>query len=91
MVAIRYTWNPGKRRSNLERHGIDFSTSQDFEWDTAKVARDERFEYGEHRYVAYGRIRVRVHAMVFTFRSGVVHVISLRKANRREVKAYEEA
>lgn len=31
----------------------------------------------------------RLHAMVFTPRAGKVHVISLRKANRREMRRYE--
>jgi uncharacterized DUF497 family protein len=32
----------------------------------------------------------RLHAAVFTPRAGKVHVISFRKANQREVKAYEQ-
>ncbi|MBP9592613.1 MAG: BrnT family toxin [Steroidobacteraceae bacterium] len=31
----------------------------------------------------------RLHALVFTPRAGRVHVISLRKANRREIRLYE--
>jgi hypothetical protein len=90
-MAVRYTWNPSKRRINIERHGgIDFTTVYEFDWETAKVAPDERFDYGEYRYVAYGLIGRHLHAMVFTYCGGAVQVISLRKANRREVRVYEE-
>ena len=46
--------------------------------------------YGERRYLALGMIGDRLHAAMFTPRAGKVHVISLRKANQREVKAYEQ-
>ena len=49
---------------------------------------DTRRDYGERRIIAYGLIRGRLHVCVYTLR-GVVHrIISLRKANRREVDAY---
>ncbi|HQR54229.1 MAG TPA: BrnT family toxin [Burkholderiales bacterium] len=53
------------------------------------MAEDLRKEYGEQRFQALGLVAGRLHAMVFTPRSGKVHVISLRKANRREVRRYE--
>jgi uncharacterized protein len=46
-------------------------------------------DYGERRFQALGLIAGRLHALVFTPRAGLVHVISLRKANRREIKLYE--
>jgi uncharacterized DUF497 family protein len=44
----------------------------------------------EARFQALGEIDGRVYMLVFTPRGGDVHVISLRKANRREIKRYEE-
>lgn len=38
---------------------------------------------------ALGVIDGRLHVLVFTPRAGKTHVISLRKANRREVNRYE--
>jgi uncharacterized protein len=55
------------------------------------IRRDERHDYGEARYCALGHIHHRLFSLVFTPRDGAVHVISLRKANRREVNRYEEA
>jgi hypothetical protein len=50
---------------------------------------DTRRDYGETRYIALGHIGDRVHSLVFTPRGDALHVISLRKANRREVRRYE--
>ena len=46
---------------------------------------DTRKDYGEHRFRVLGFIDERLYAIVFTPRAGKVHVISLRKANFREV------
>jgi uncharacterized DUF497 family protein len=72
-------------------HGIDFTAAYRFEWDTARIDPDTRRDYGEQRFVALGRIGLRVHVLVFTPRGEVVRVISLRKANRREIRHYEES
>ncbi|MHB1654970.1 MAG: BrnA antitoxin family protein [Burkholderiales bacterium] len=46
--------------------------------------------YGKRRYRALGLIGDRLYAVVFTPRADTVHVISLRRANHREVKNYEQ-
>jgi len=88
--AVRYVWDEAKRAANLLDHGIDFSAAYRFNWDNAKVDPDVRRDYGEQRFVALGRIGPRLHVLVFTPRGEVVRVISLRKANQRELKRYEE-
>jgi uncharacterized DUF497 family protein len=60
-----------------------------FEWDSALIVEDIRKDYGERRFQALGLIEGRLHVLVFTPRAGKTHVISLRKANKREVKRYE--
>ena len=83
------SFDPAKSDRNIARRGISFEVAEQFEWDTALLAEDLRKEYGERRFQALGFIAGRLHAMVFTPRAGKVHVISLRKANRREVRRYE--
>ncbi len=83
------SFDPAKNERNIASRGISFQVAEQFEWDTALVVEDLRQTYGERRFQALGIIAGRLHAMVFTPRSGKVHVISLRKANRREVKRYE--
>jgi len=62
-----------------------------FDFQTATVKVDDRKDYGETRYVAYGLVGARLHALVFTPRGDALHVISFRKANQREVRNYENA
>ncbi len=61
-------------------------------WPLSGLARSSsriRRDYGEQRFQAIGYIDVRLHVLVFPPRGRTLHVISLRKANSREVKRYE--
>ena len=49
---------------------------------------DDRFEYGEARTLAFGLIGGRLFVCVFADRDSERRVISLRKANSREVRRY---
>ena len=83
------SFDPRKNERNITQRGLPFELVEDFEWDSALVIEDIRKDYGERRFQALGLIMGRLHALVFTPRAGLVHVISLRKANRREVRLYE--
>jgi hypothetical protein len=83
------TFEPAKNEVNVRRRGLPFSLVKDeFDWQTAKVIEDARRNYGERRFRAFGYIGARLFAVVFTPRAGGMHVISLRKANRREVRKH---
>ena len=49
---VRYEWDIEKNRVNLEKHKIDFSKVESFEWNTAVERRSDRFQ--EPRWVAIG-------------------------------------
>lgn len=83
-----YTWDPPKNVTNLRDHGVDFAAAQLFEWEFAVVEIDDRDDYGELREVATGFIGDVLHVLVFTVRGDATHIISLRKANKRERKAF---
>lgn len=82
-------FDPVKDRKNREKHGIGFDRVEDFDFDTAVFDVDPR-PYAEVRYRAIGWIGDRVYVLVYTIRSGRIRVISLRKANKREVRQNEE-
>ena len=82
-------FDPAKNGINRDKHGIDLSLAAEFEFETALEKVDDRREYGEIRYQAMGYIAGRLHLMVYTMRGDVVRVISLRKANQREIEEYE--
>jgi len=83
------TFDPAKSDANARKRGLPFSlVKDDFDWATAQVIEDTRKDYGERRYRALGFIGTRLHAVVYTLRATALHVISLRKANRREETHY---
>jgi uncharacterized protein len=86
-VAI--TYDPIKNARNIALRGISFDRASEFDWSGALVVEDDRKDYGEARFQALGYIEERLHMLVFTPRAGGLHVISLRKANQREVTRYE--
>ncbi|MFS8037950.1 BrnT family toxin [Xanthobacter sp. AM11] len=79
-----------KAATNLAKHRVPMRAASRFEWDSALERIDARQPYGEVRCTAIGFIGERLHVMVFTRRGLHVRVISLRKANIREVKFYVE-
>jgi len=88
-MGVLYQFDAAKARANLVVHGIDFGAAAQFDWDSALVLADTRRDYGEPRFIALGLIGNRVHVMVFTPRGEMVRIISLRKANAREISRYE--
>lgn len=85
----KITFDPAKNAANIRERGLPFSLVKDeFDWSTAQVIVDKRRDYGERRYRALGFIGSRLYAVVYTPRATGMHVISLRKANRREVRRY---
>ncbi|MFQ5345559.1 MAG: BrnT family toxin [Mariprofundus sp.] len=86
---MAYEWDEGKRTINLEKHGIDFSAIHLFDWESATIFADQRIDYNEPRMVAYGRIKGRLIVVVYAMRGDKsIRVISMRKANKREVVKY---
>lgn len=80
-----------KDRVNIEKHGVSLAAAADIEWDDALSWEDERNNYGEPRMCAIGYIGMRLFYVVYVDRMDVRRIISLRKANTREVKRYAEA
>ena len=86
---MEYEWDDDKQQINQAKHGVDFQVVLEFEWDTALETVDDRRDYEEQRWVALGLIKERLHVLVYTIRMENIRVISLRKANSREVQYYE--
>jgi uncharacterized DUF497 family protein len=83
-----YEFDSGKDRTNIGKHGLSLADAQYFEWETAVIREDLRKQYSEQRLEATGLIGERLHIMVYCRRDNAVRVISLRRANPREVKRY---
>lgn len=84
-------FDPLKSARNAQERGLSFERAADFDWEDAVVIADVRREYGEPRLVATGFIDGRLHVLCFVRIAGGIRVISLRRANVREVLGYEQA
>jgi uncharacterized protein len=87
---VEWTFDPAKDAVNREKHGVSLALAEVlFSGPHISIA-DNRFDYGETRQIAFGFINKRLFVCVYIDRDGGRRVISLRKANTREVKRYGE-
>jgi len=87
---MEITFDPAKDKSNQRKHGVSLSLAQEIDWPKVMAKPDTRQDYGEVREIGYAVIGDRLYCVAFTQRAGKMHVISLRKANSREVRNYVE-
>lgn len=87
-MEVRY--DPAKNQANMARHGISFERVAECDWTAAQIRQDDRYDYGEARFIAYVPLEERLYNIVFTLRDDTMRVISFRKANARERKRYEK-
>lgn len=85
---MRIEFDPAKDISNQSKHGVSLSLAGELDWEAALVWIDERFEYGETRIIALPQRTEILCYVAFVDRGNVRRIISLRRANRREVKYY---
>ncbi|OQS56219.1 hypothetical protein ASU3_10490 [Actinobacillus suis] len=86
---MKLEYDEQKSLRNEQERGLPFSVAQNFEFDTAFIEQDIRFEYSKPRFKVIGFIHERLFVIVFCLRNENYRIISLRKANPREVKKYE--
>lgn len=88
---MKFQWDDEKSEACFKSRGFDFAYAASvFADPSRKVREDARFSYGEARYELLGRIEGRIYVVIFTIRAQELRIISARKANRREVKRYED-
>jgi uncharacterized protein len=89
---MQYEWDEAKNVANQHKHEVNFEIAlKIFEGPVFNVV-DERRDYGEVRTLSVGRVDdLFILAVVHTDRAGNRRIISARRANRIERKAYEEA
>lgn len=87
---MKIEFDPAKDAANQTKHGVPLSVAEDLDWEAALVWVDERFAYGELRMIALAPKTEVLYYVAFVERDEVRRVISLRRANRREVKHYVE-
>jgi hypothetical protein len=87
---MEFEWDENKRLTNIRQHGIDFvDVPEIFDRETVTIE-DDRFEYGEERFITFGLLQGWVVAVVHTERDDRIRIISARKATKYEQRAYFE-
>ncbi|MBD2207196.1 BrnT family toxin [Calothrix sp. FACHB-1219] len=87
---MEFEWDEDKRLANIRKHGIDFiDVPSVFDGDIVTIE-DDRFSYGEQRFVSFGLLQGRVIAIVNTERENRTRIISARKATKYEQRTYFE-
>jgi len=81
-------FDPDKDAANVAKHGISLAQAQHFDWDTAFIWPDDRFAYDELRMTGWGFIGADVVRIAFVEREGVYRIISLRPAEKQEIRRY---
>jgi uncharacterized protein len=89
---VEIEFNPLKADINRAKHGVSMEAASGFDWDTALEREDDRFDYGEVRFVAIGLIDARLDMIIFTEGSDddAVRIISPRPAEKHEMRFYYE-
>lgn len=87
---MRFQFDPKKSSANTAQHGVSLAFAEQLDWDCALVWVDDRFDYDEVRMIALAPNTATLYYVAFVDRAESRRIISLRKANRREVKHYVE-
>jgi uncharacterized DUF497 family protein len=85
---VKITFDPVKRLVTLQERGLDFATDAEkvFASDDTVTFADDRFNYGEVRWLTIGWMNGRTVVMVWTDRAPNRHIISMRYCHAKEAE-----
>ena len=87
---MRFTWDEAKRKINLNRHEFDFKDVGPVFSGLTFTFEDDRFAYDEYRFVTLGVSHNAVVSIVHTETEHEIHIISFRRATKREIALYRD-
>ncbi|MGH8596813.1 MAG: BrnT family toxin [Gammaproteobacteria bacterium] len=85
------SFDPGKDAANRKKHGIPLTEGDGVLNDPLALTIEDSSSQGEQRFISiginvFGNLRV----VVYAFRDEDVRIISVRKAEPKEIRAYEK-
>lgn len=87
---MEFTCNPIKNETNIRDRGLPLLTARLLFNSRLLVREDTRKAYPERRFIGYNTIDGRLMVVVFCAPANDhIHIISFRKANRREQTKFE--
>ena len=87
---MRFEWDAAKNKANLKKHGLSFEDAELVFSGPIVTVEDDRRHYGEQLFSALGTLALRVIYVAYTIRGESIRIISMRKANEREKRIYQE-
>ena len=88
---MEFSWSETKRAANLKAHGLDFVDAPRVFEGVTYTFEDDRFSYGEQRFVTLGLLAGIPVSVVHTESDHEIRVFSFRNATRREAQIYFDA
>ena len=88
---MEFAWSEAKRATNIRAHGLDFVDVPRLFEGVTYTFEDDRFSYGEQRFVNLGLLAGIPVSVVHTESEHEIRVISFRKATKREAQIYFDA
>lgn len=87
---MKLEWDESKRQATLAERGLDFADCAEVFGGATHNFPDERKDYGEPRIISVGFLRRRMVVIVYTPRGGGRRIISMRYANERERRYFDQ-
>jgi uncharacterized DUF497 family protein len=87
---MKITFDPAKRDLTLNLRGLDFARADELFAGRTGTVVDDRFDYGETRFITAGYLDGRLVVMVWTQRGEARHVISMRHCHAKEEKIWRQ-
>ena len=85
-----YEWDEVKNKKNLSKRGLSFADAETVFSGKCATFEDTRIDYGEPRFITFGFLEERMVVIAHTPRKEKTRIISMRKANDREKRIYQE-
>lgn len=85
---MQIEFDPDKRAKTLLERGLDFARAGEVFAGPLLNIPDSRVDYGEQRFATFGLLDGRWIVLIWTPRGEVRRIISMRKANEREITKY---
>lgn len=83
-----FEWDEDKSEKCRQLRGFGFEVVYEFDFASAATIEDDRFDYGERRFISFGLIEEHGYSIVWTPRPPNIRIISARMAHKKELKKY---
>jgi uncharacterized protein len=83
---MKISYDPAKRDVTLAERGLDFEDAPLVLASESVTLTDDRFDYGEQRYVTFGWLNAVAVAVVWTWRDDGRRIISMRRMHEEEIE-----